>query len=60
MKIEKISKKSMVEELLYLLTDIEGYTLEEAQTQVNGLKDIEIVKTINIFYDGTGVKYAMI
>lgn len=59
MKIEKITRANMVEELHYSLTTIDGKESMEAFKEIAKLNDCEIVEKLNQYYEGTGTKFDM-
>lgn len=59
-KIEKMKRSLMVEELVYLLTELEEMEELKAMKMIAELNDIEIVNKMNLFYDGTGIRFDMV
>lgn len=60
MKIEKIERSAMVEEMLYLMVEVNEMEEAEAIKKLAMMNDNEIVEKMNMFYDGTGMKFDIV
>lgn len=58
-EIEIVERKFLANELIYLLTTMEGMEELEAAKQVMELTDEDLVDQVNTFYEGSGTTYEM-
>lgn len=58
-EIEVVERKFLANELIYLLTTMEGMEELEAAKQVMELTDEDLVDQVNTFYEGSGTTYEM-
>lgn len=60
MKIEKITREEIVQELTSLMVDNDGMEELEAIKKMVKMDDNRIIEVINMYYDGTGVRFNMV
>ena len=58
-EVETADRKFLANELVYLFTELDGITKQEALSQIIEMTDEDLVSQVNEYYEGTGTIYKM-